>query len=49
MKDCCKIELLPELAKTKIISMSGLRAATDRARQAPKDCPTRYIGMSGDW
>lgn len=27
--------------------MSGLRAATASARQAPSDSPTRYIGLFG--
>lgn len=39
---------LPGLAKISARSMSGLRAATARARHPPRDSPTRYMGLFGE-
>ena len=36
------------LAKISTRSISGLEAATARARHPPKDSPTRYIGLLGE-
>lgn len=40
--------MLPGLAKIRTRSISGLRAATDSARHAPRDSPTRYMGLVGE-
>ena len=45
---CFKENFLPGLAKISTRSMSGLQAATAKARHPPKDSPTRYIGLLGE-
>lgn len=42
-------KLLPGFARIRTKSILGLWAATRSARAAPKDSPTRYIGLSTDW
>jgi len=39
---------LPGFAKIRTRSILGLRAATASATHAPKDSPTRYMGLFGD-
>jgi hypothetical protein len=39
---------LPGLAKISTRSISGVRAATAKARHPPKDSPTRYMGLFGE-
>jgi hypothetical protein len=40
---------VPGLAKISERSISGLRTATANARHAPRDSPTRYMGLLGEW